>query len=614
MTDATRSVRLSTILMCNNYDGPNQGNRIKMTQSTNFVQITHARFVLFWEKAWPALLPMIAPFAVLIIISLFDLWRFMHVGIHWGVLAILCAATLYAIYRYRGEMIWPSKRDALKRLEEDGKLAHTPLQALEDTPFSNQHPILENKLPDHKEANGQLQNILWQHHQTKMAKAAKGARINAPYATADERDPFSIRYIMAGLIILGLFIAREESPLRLAAAFNPEVAKEEIASKADMWIEPPSYTGIAPLYLVRATGELPELADQINVPQGSTIIAQINGTRGVALTYTNGEGESEEAIKSANQKDQSGQRPSNNSQNNNDKNNATRLELPITENGLIQLRLGSQRGLWPILALEDTPPTVNFIGEQTITKANELNLHFSFEDDYGASTAHLSYRLDPEQERPLDAPAYDETAIKTARLVELEGIGGASGERRHTLPLENDPWAGLDVYAKVIITDGAEQTGESEEIKITLPAREFFNPLAKAIIEQRQDIAVASHEIQRVRDALNAITLLPEEFYDDTSEYLLLRTAFWRAQKTQKDETEDVVDHFWPLALELEDKALELARRRLDAAIEALREALEQNASDAIVDERRAALEQAIQDYIQVPRPLHLRVGTSRLS
>ena len=51
------------------------------------------------------------------------------------------------------------------------------------------------------------------------------------------------------------------------------------------------------------------------------------------------------------------------------------------------------------------------------------------------------------------------------------------------------PWAGLPVEIRLVASDALGQTGESEPVRMTLPERVFNNPVARAIIEQRKELA-----------------------------------------------------------------------------------------------------------------------------
>ena len=551
-------------------------NRSNLAQtppkSVSGLTVWRAQHVLFWESTWPALLPIALPLVLIILISLFGGWSIVPVFVHALALGLGVAATGYAIWRFGREIIWPPRSAALARLEDDSAFRHMPLQSLEDTPFGG-------------EAQNDMQAQLWRAHQKSLKKTVRSTRLKSARATADERDPFALRYCLIGLMIVGLVLAGQDRWYRLGSGFIPGRVVSAIATQADVWIEPPAYTGRAPLYLARAGEPLGGLADQIDVPSGSIVIAQINGKRGATLSYTDTDGV---RTKAENERDDEAQNS-----------RSLRKTIPIETNGLLTLQLGRDEGQWPILALEDRAPAVGFITDPVGDDKRSLTLNYSIDDDYGVTATRLHIRLDPDQERPLDAPPFEDMSLADERVIELDSVNGAAGERKTSVRLESDPWAGLTVFARLIVEDGSGQTGESEEAKLELPDRTFFNPLAKAVIEQRQNLAVANDQIQLARDAFNALTLLPEEFFEDTSEFLMMRTAFWRVQGSSRETQQETVDHLWPLALELEDKALELARRRLEAAFEALRQALEANASPEVIDQRNADLDQAIQDYLQ---------------
>ena len=118
------------------------------------------------------------------------------------------------------------------------------------------------------------------------------------------------------------------------------------------------------------------------------------------------------------------------------------------------------------------------------------------------------------------------------------------------------------------------------------------------MVEQRQTLSVAATDWPRAGRSLDAITLAPEYFFEDTADYLMLRAAFWRVMRQDNEGFDDAIEKFWPLALQLEDKAVELARQRLEAAQEALRQALERGASDEEIERLVEELRQAMNDYL----------------
>lgn len=511
----------------------------------------------------PAALPALAPGFLLIVASLFGIWTYLPAALHWIALLLAAGATVAAVTRYHGEVSWPARREALARLEADGGAKHAPLQALEDRPFN----------PNERDP------ALWRAHLEDMRRRAAAARLRPPRITADARDPYGLRYSAVGLLLVALVAAGGDWRTRLAATLAPGVANAALATAADLWIEPPAYTGKAPVYLLRAGARLEGADEQLNVPQGSRVIAQINGRGRTRLSVLTPDEEIRADARVAD--------------------NAVRAELDLNASGVVRLRLAGREGRWPVGVIRDRPPAAVYIEPPASTDDALLSLALAFADDYGVAQAALHLRLDPDQTLPLDAPPLDEGAIREARIIPLDGAAGAPGERRFDLDLQADPWAGLVVLAKVVVKDGAGQRGETEEAAVSLPERPFYNPLARAVIEQRRTLAVAEPSWRRVGRSFDALTLAPEQFYDGTKEYFLLRTAFWRVMRQDGDGFDDAVEDFWPLALQLEDEALELARRQMEAAQEALRQALERGAGEEEIARLVEALRDAINNYLQ---------------
>ena len=525
--------------------------------------ILAARLVLFWEQFWPAVLPALAIPFTLIVISLFGLWRFSPAWLHWAMLGLSGAALAMALWHNLRPVRFPTRRQAQARLEEDGHVVHAPLQALDDAPFEK----------------AQAASPLWRAHLTASVEKARQAKLKGARPTADDRDPYALRFTAIGLLAVALVAAGDDWRSRLALGLEPGAGALGGSLVADIWIEPPAYTRKAPIYLLRAGSETNDFNQQINAPQGSVLVAQVNGRGRPHLGYTRTGGEETKAEFDR-------------------KAGAARAEITLSKSGHLRLRLQGKEARWPIGVLADMAPAVSFIEGPIETDDARLAFNVAVDDDYGIAAAQFVMRLDPAQERPLDAPALNDSALAEARIIELDEITGASGERAAVLDLQADPWAGLGVLARVIVADGAGQSGETEEIAVTLPARSFFNPLARAVLEQRQTLAIAANDWRRAGRSFDALTLSPEFFFDDMTDYLLLRTAFWRVMRRNGDTYDDAVEKFWPLALQLEDEALELARQRLEAAEEALRQALESGASDDEIARLVEELRQAMNDYL----------------
>jgi uncharacterized protein (TIGR02302 family) len=519
-----------------------------------------ARAALFLERLAPIATLAAAPIALIVVASLFDVWISTPQWAHAA--ALLAAVGLSAAlgWRRRRGDLWPTRREGLARLEKDGGVRHDALLALEDRPAAGAGP-------------------LWDAHVAAMREKALAARLLPPRMTANAVDPYGLRYAALAALAVGWIAAGSEAGPRLLAGFIPSDPAAARAGYADLWIEPPVYTGKAPIYLLHTSDSLPGARKEIEAPEGSVVRAQVNARSRFRLALKSGRetlvGAREGGARSA------------------------RVSLVLSTGGMLTLRAGGREGRWPVRVIEDSAPTIEFAEPPKADANGRLLLSARIDDDYGVVSASLRMRLDASQERPLDAPAFSKDATDEERLSPVDGLAGPSGARSVAVDLEADPWAGLKVVATLVVVDAAGQSGESAPASVTLLRREFFNPLARSVIEQRQSLAVAANEWRRAEWAFNGMTLGPEYFFDRPTDYLLLRTAMWRINKEAGGDYKETVADFWPLALQLEDEALELARRRLEAAKEALKEALENGASDSEIERLTEEMRAALQHYLQ---------------
>ena len=168
----------------------------------------------------------------------------------------------------------------------------------------------------------------------------------------------------------------------------------------------------------------------------------------------------------------------------------------------------------------------------------------------------------------------------------------------------------------LVARDEANNEGRSAAHELRLPERPFAKPLARALIEQRRNLALDANAKDNVLSALDALTIAPERFIPETNVYLGLRSIYWQLARAESDDgLRDVVARLWSMAVFLEDGNVSETEKALRAAQDALREALERGATDEeikkLMDELRAALDkfmQALAEQLrknpQMARPL----------
>ena len=93
-----------------------------------------------------------------------------------------------------------------------------------------------------------------------------------------------------------------------------------------------------------------------------------------------------------------------------------------------------------------------------------------------------------------------------------------------------------------------QEARPAEPGAIALPARPFYNPLAKALVEQQQVLALDANSRDIVATALDALTIAPERL-DDSGTYLGLRVAYQRLLSARSDDDlRKMLDYLWDMA------------------------------------------------------------------
>ncbi|MEM8699848.1 MAG: DUF4175 family protein, partial [Pseudomonadota bacterium] len=167
------------------------------------------------------------------------------------------------------------------------------------------------------------------------------------------------------------------------------------------------------------------------------------------------------------------------------------------------------------------------------------------------------------------------------------------------------PWAGSRVELILKAEDGAGQIGVSEVTRLELPGRNFSHPLAKALIEQRRDLALDFDQAPRVLDVIQAVTRNPDEIFGDKhgaylgTRMLVRRLANAIIEDRVAEAAPETVDLLWDIAITLDGGDLSEALANLRAAEQALREALENGTDEEIaraIDQLREAMNQYLQE------------------
>ena len=127
---------------------------------------------------------------------------------------------------------------------------------------------------------------------------------------------------------------------------------------------------------------------------------------------------------------------------------------------------------------------------------------------------------DAATKRPLFGPPEMQLSLPQARV--------RNGAGQTIKDLSDHPWAGAEVVMTLVARDEANNEGTSAPAEFKLPQRVFVKPLARAIIEQRRDLALDADARDQVLIALDAFAIAPEKFTPEMGTYLGLRSLYWQ--------------------------------------------------------------------------------------
>jgi uncharacterized protein (TIGR02302 family) len=515
-------------------------------------RIALARAAIWWERVWPRLWPATGIIAAFIALALFGVFAHLPAIVHALVLMAVFGAAGYFLYGNFERFHTPGWNDGARRLERDSALSHRPLTERHDQLAAGHGDAL---------AEG-----LWRAHMRALLARQDRLKFAIPHASIADRDPYFLRYAALTLLAIALLVAGSESRSRLAAAFS--IGGAAPTATLEAWIDPPPYTGEAPLYLPHGA-----INRTIAVPAGSTLALRVHGGRSTPqIIYAprpahapafGGQGEDY----SANGK--------------------------ITHDAKIGVSAGGQMlAQWHIRAIPDEAPSITFAKPPSRTERDAVKFAFTAGDDYGVTSARAVIR-----------PAKRMKHARTLTVdLPLSSTGKTLSETVYR-DLTADPYAGLPVAITLEAKDAAGNIGRSTPVRFTLPARIFTNPLARALVEQRQQLALGDTGSRaHVALALDALTLAPDVFYQNQMGiYVAIRSAFW-GLKTAHDahDVAQVQDLLWQTALALERGGLSSAAEELRRLQQMISQALAQGAPQGVIDSLLQRYQQALDRYLRM--------------
>ncbi|EPX76983.1 TIGR02302 family protein [Litoreibacter arenae] len=513
-------------------------------------RITHA--------FWPLWAVMFAAMAAWILIGLASL----PVEVIWAAILVACGGLVASlVYAWRKFRV-PSWEDALNRI--DRTMPGRPVTAALDTQALG--------------GSDAASQAVWRVHKERMQARLAEAEAVSPDLRVSSQDPYALRYVAVLLVVMTVGFGSLWRSGSLNDLAPGGMGQAVAAGPAwEIWIEPPAYTGKPSLYLNAVK------VSELTVPKGSDLTVRLYGQVG-SLTLS-------ETVSGTVEPE--GDTPQ------------TAFSRVIERDGTIRIE-GDDIAEWQITAQSDTPPEVKVSAEVSRQINGEMELPFTASDDYGVERGLATLALDlasvdrrygltvapePRDEIVLDLPM---------------PISGGREQFTETLieNLSQHPWAGLPVTIDLSVADASDQTSTPEIVQAELPGRRFFQPIAKALVEQRRDLLWSRENAPRIVQILRTITYDPDGYFPSELAYLTTRMALTRLELAMQfgisdEKQDDIADMLWRAATLLEDGRLSDALERLQRAQDRLSDAMKEGATSEEIAELMQELSEAMQDYME---------------
>ena len=492
--------------------------RLRLVLTATRLGLASERLVRAFWPVWTVLFALIAA----LMMGLQDI---LTLEALWALAVVSVLSTLWLLVRGIMRMRWPSAADARARLDET--LPGRPVQAMLDSPaLGSDDPTTQ---------------AIWQAHQERMAQKTKTAQPPKPDLRIAALDPYGLRFVTTVFLCIALLFGSFTRIGSLSDMASGPVAPSIAGASWEGWVEPPSYTGLPTLYL----NDQPEGA--LQVPVNSRVILRLYGEIG-ALTV-------QETVSA-----RVGELPSS---------AGSEQDFLLRQNGSLEIAGQGGRG-WQIDLVPDTRPELVVAGAATTSGRGEMSLPFEARDDYDllGGTAEIALNLDQVDRRfGLATQPEPQSGIELTLPLPVSGPRDAFEE---TLieDFSDHVWAHLPVTITLQIDDAAGQLSEPEVVRVNLPARRFFDPLANSLIEQRRDILWSRDNAPRVAQLLRAISHRPDgAVFPKETDYLRLRMILRRLETHMDlgltpELRDEIAAQLWDLAVAIEDGDLDDALAR----------------------------------------------------
>ena len=540
--------------------------RMQTTRALLARALQRARGSLLWDRLWPVLATLATVSGLFLALSWAGLWIVLPPMARAAGLIlffILSAAAAVPLLMLR----IPSENEGLRRLDRSSGETHRPATAIGDEIAANAHdPVTQ---------------ALWRAHVERALLSASRLKAGWPSPRLSLRDPMALRALVLIVVVASFFAAGGERVKRITAAFDWAGVVAPANFRVDAWVTPPVYTGRPPVMLPGLRpGETAQNAPPVAVPVGSQIVIRATGKVNFEIVRKGGIEDAPAETRAA--------APAGTDE--------RRLVIKGDGSAAVHGVLGKDL-VWSFTAIADRAPSIELIKDPERQARGSMRLDYKMDDDYGVVEAQAKFEL--KDQAPADKPRRPLFTAPDFSLT-LPQARTRVGAAQTTRDLTEHAWAGAETMMTLVARDEGGNEGRSESREVLLPQRIFVKPVARALIEQRRNLALDGDARPIVLSALDGLTIAPERFTPEVGVYLGLRSIYFQLTNARSDDAlRDVVARMWEMALQIEDGNVSQAEQALRQAQDALRQALERGATDEelkkLMQDLRAAMDKFLQ-------------------
>jgi uncharacterized protein (TIGR02302 family) len=468
------------------------------------------------------------------------------------------------------------RAEAMARIEWASALDHQPVAAVTDNLAG----------PDDTPSMA----ALWQEHRLRQLQRLDHANVGQPQSDWRDRDPMALRVLVAlalvaGLLLGGGALGNMQQSLRLMPLAPP------VPATLDAWLKPPAYTGKPPVLLtspamIAALAKDPEIV----TPENAALSVRATGLSAPKLLALPLDASKDAsplsgvAIKQTATAD------------------GFSAETTISRPMMMRLLDGSREiASWSISALPDAAPAISLREPPSGDASGALNVKWKAADDYGVTAIESEIALSDNQD---DGVGFESTGVflfdAPSLPVKLPHGAAKQPEGVATADLTEHPWAGLMVDIVLTAHDAAGHEASSPAATFRLPEREFFKPLARALIEQRKRLIMDPDTSANVAALLRSLLVYPEGLIDRSGTHIAIATVISRLDNAAStDDVDDAVRALWRIAVNIEDGGSADAKAELESLRKQLEKALAEGASPDKIRQLTDKMRQALDRYLQ---------------